>query len=932
MHDLALTTDQSQFTYGLDDPLPDEVLLGKGIVLKVRGWCYSNQSRLRRLDIVAGRAVMPVPNHSWGRPDIFAEQCPANDQSGNSLMSGFEGFLPFDFATPEGEMVFTLRATLQAGEVIERPLGTIRFLSGYGALPTPATWHEEGPRVAICMTTFASPVELFKAQIASIQQQTYRNWVCIINDDNTNNEHYDRIRFLVKNDKRFLLFQNTKRLNFYENFQQVLRRTPANADFVALSDQDDVWHPNKLRMLLDGFRPGIQLVYSDARVVDEAGQSRSETFWTTRQNNHTDLATLMVANTITGAASMIRATLLPEVLPFPEQVGSAFHDHWIGLVALLKGGIGYVNSPLYDYIQHDSGVIGHRYNKWPGAFSAIRHILRVAPHMHRMATAATMVLKQSQEDYKFVQQKVMLARTLLLRNPDLSSGHLATLHRFARFETSLAAAWNEKLAAVRARRPTLNLEGMLVSAIIGTRIRNYALRYKQSDFLHRQINNPGGRLLDAVIALRKPSARKIRAVANLPGGSATIEAEEYTGNIPVLEFGTTKWIYRNILPLTLDISADYPKRVNILLATINFSYVFGGYIGMFNLALRLRREGYCVRIILHESTDWNTEDWRRQIRAYPGITTLFDDVEVILRWDRTVPVEVSPRDRFIATNCWAAHIAHRTVQHFEDKRFLFMAQEYEPYFMAMNSISALFQQAYDLPQMTLFSTELLQDFFRRERLGIYARPNAEANAMVFSNAIQKFHPTRDQLARKQRRLLFYARWEEHAARNLFELGMMALAALVRDPRVDLTGWSFHGIGSLGGNMLELAEGIPLELVAKTSLQEYIKLMSTFDVGLSLMLTPHPSLVPIEMASAGMWTVTNTFANKTAERLKAISSNLIGVPPTVEAIRDGLVEAMARVDDIDGRLAGARVSWPTEWDQAFPAESIQRIQTFLGEPG
>ena len=161
--------------------------------------------------------------------------------------------------------------------------------------------------------------------------------------------------------------------------------------------------------------------------------------------------------------------------------------------------------------------------------------------------------------------------------------------------------------------------------------------------------------------------------------------------------------------------------------------------------------------------------------------------------------------------------------------------------------------------------------------------------------------------------------------------MIALATLVQDPRVDLSGWSFHGIGSMGGNTLELKPGLPFELVPKTSLQEYIRMMPSYDVGLSLMLTPHPSLVPIEMASAGMWTVTNTLANKTAERLQAISTNLIGVEPTVGAIVDGLVQAMARVYEIDERLAGAQVEWPTDWDHAFPPETIGRIRAFLGNP-
>jgi len=57
-----------------------------------------------------------------------------------------------------------------------------------------------------------------------------------------------------------------------------------------------------------------------------------------------------------------------------------------------------------------------------------------------------------------------------------------------------------------------------------------------------------------------------------------------------------------------------------------------------------------------------------------------------------------------------------------------------------------------------------------------------------------------------------------------------------------------------------------------------------------MYTPHPSLVPIEMASAGMLVVTNTYANKTGEVLRAISPNIIGVSPTIEDVRLGLKES------------------------------------------
>jgi glycosyltransferase involved in cell wall biosynthesis len=912
----------AHLAHGLDAPVPDELYVGKGTVLPLRGWCYSQEAALGSLSIVVGNAVTPIFNHSWGRTDVFSEQCPAHDRSGNSLLSGFECALSFPEATADREEEVTLRATLTTGQTIERLLGRIWLRAGYGPMPTVVNWPGEGPRVAICMATFEPPATLFFAQIASLQAQTHTNWVCIISDDNTSNEHWDRVRLAVRDDPRFYLFQSRTRLNFYDNFQNALRLAPADADFIALCDQDDVWRPHKIETLLAAFRGNDQLVFSDARVVDEGGSVLSETFWSTRENNYTDLPSLMVANTITGAASLFRASLRPDVLPFPKQVGPAFHDHWIGLVGLLKGGIGYVDRPLYDYVQHTTGVIGHNHYKGTGVLSALATLLRAFRRPREVTTVAAQLLKRAADDHIFVTQKVVLARTLLLRNSNLPPEQRAALERFTRFDTSLRAALDEKIAAMIARRHTLNREGLLLWSMIGTRLRNLALRRKQGDLLRQQINNPGLPLLGTVAR-----AARLFHPAVPP---APIDPAD-PGIVPVLEYGATKWIHRNITPLTVDVSERYSKRVNLLLATINFNYIFGGYIGMFNIALRLRREGYRPRIILLENTEWDLENWRTKIQKYPGLTTLFEEVEVISRWDRTIPVESNPDDRFVATNCWAAHVSHHTAKMLNEKRFLFMVQEYEPFFMAMNSISALFQEAYTFPQLMLFSTELLQDFFRRERIGVFAKPGSERDALVFSNAIQTFCPTRDQLTRTRRRLLFYSRQEEHASRNLFELGMMALAALVQDPRVDLSDWSFHGIGSMGGNMLELKPGLPFELEPKTSLQEYIRKMADYDVGLALMLTPHPSLVPIEMASAGMWTVTNTLANKTSERLRDISTNLIGVQPTVGAIVDGLVEAMTRVDQIDERLAGAKVNWPDSWDEAFPAETLARIRAFLGTP-
>ena len=403
-------------------------------------------------------------------------------------------------------------------------------------------------------------------------------------------------------------------------------------------------------------------------------------------------------------------------------------------------------------------------------------------------------------------------------------------------------------------------------------------------------------------------------------------------DIKAMDFGHIGWIFHNVAPLTLRPSPGEPRRVNLLLATIDFKVLFGGYIGMFNFALKLHAAGHAVRLVLLDETDVQIDDWRGRIARYPGLEHLFDAVELAYRHDRSQPLDCSPDDAFVATSGWSAHVAHKAVRALGRERFLFLIQEYEPFFGPMNTNTALLRQAYDFPQFGLYSTAMLRDFFRQERIGLFEGPDGDARSAVFSNAIQRFAPTRADLDRRGRRILFYARPEHHAARNMFEMGIAALCRLFADPEIVRAGWTAHGIGTIGSaDRLELAPGVFLAMVPKTSLAGYAALLPGFDVGLSLMLTPHPSLVPLEMAAAGLPTVTNTFANKTEAALKAISTNLIGARPTLEGIGEGLRQAIARVDDVDARLAGARaMTWPTDWDAAFPPETMAKVETFLAE--
>jgi hypothetical protein len=339
-----------------------------------------------------------------------------------------------------------------------------------------------------------------------------------------------------------------------------------------------------------------------------------------------------------------------------------------------------------------------------------------------------------------------------------------------------------------------------------------------------------------------------------------------------------------------------------------------------------------VRIVTVDPTVGPPRDWKRRLESYSGLAGLTGSVEIA--FGREHGIDVNPRDGFIATTWWTAHIAHRTLGQLGDERerFLYLIQEYEPFTFPMGTYAALARQSYDFPHSALFSSELLRGYFRAHRIGVYAAGQSagDARSRAFENAITAIDPpTAGELAgRTTKRLLFYARPEEHARRNLYELGLLALGRAAEDGCF-AAGWELHGTGTVGERRsVTIGPGVQLELLPRSGQGEYARLLRDHDLGLALMYTPHPSLVPIEMASAGMLTVTNTFENKTAEALAAISPNLIAAEPSIEGVAGALRGAVAQVEDLERRAAGAAVNWSRDWSRSFDRSLLHWVADAL----
>jgi PAS domain-containing protein len=373
------------------------------------------------------------------------------DPLGHSYRSGFWATLPIPALSALGRLRLRARVRLSGGAELSVPIGEIDIVASRATQPAglaPGT-------IAICMATYEPDPTLLRIQIESLRQQTDRRWICVISDGGSSPESFEQIARLVADDGRFLLSRSETRLDPYRNFERVLGLVPADAELLAPCDQDDRWYPEKLEVLRRALGDRA-LVYCDQRLVTADGSILRDSLWHGRRNDCENLASLLVANTVPGAAMLLRREVAELATPFPTAPGVQYHDHWLALTALASGSIGYVDRPLYDYVQHAGAV--------QGGVSAPTDVVRRPPGSRgwRSAYFGGYLTRQLQ------------ARTLLLRcEPALTRRKRRALIWFAAADRSqLSFAWlaARPLRRLFGRDETLGGEASLAAGLLWRRL------------------------------------------------------------------------------------------------------------------------------------------------------------------------------------------------------------------------------------------------------------------------------------------------------------------------------------------------------------------------------------------------------------------------------------------------------------------------------
>ena len=94
--------------------------------------------------------------------------------------------------------------------------------------------------ISVCIATYNGEKYL-REQLDSILPQLAESDEVIVSDDGSTDGTIDLITSL--NDPRIKIVSNSGRKGYVGNFENALKHT--TGDYIFLSDQDDIWYPNK---------------------------------------------------------------------------------------------------------------------------------------------------------------------------------------------------------------------------------------------------------------------------------------------------------------------------------------------------------------------------------------------------------------------------------------------------------------------------------------------------------------------------------------------------------------------------------------------------------------------------------------------------------------------------------------------------------------
>lgn len=197
--------------------------------------------------------------------------------------------------------------------------------------------------ISVCLASYNGG-KYIRKQIESILKQIGENDELIISDDGSTDDTLMIINSF--GDRRIILFENQGFSNHIKNFNFCLSK--AKGDYIFLSDQDDVWLDNKVKVMMEGLIIN-DLVLSNCILIDGDNEP-IKGFEGFSHFNRTGFFKNFYKNCYLGCCMAFNRKVLKYSLPFPKYINS--HDMWIGLVAEVVGKCSIIPDKLIYFRRH----------------------------------------------------------------------------------------------------------------------------------------------------------------------------------------------------------------------------------------------------------------------------------------------------------------------------------------------------------------------------------------------------------------------------------------------------------------------------------------------------------------------------------------------------------------------------------------------------
>ena len=216
--------------------------------------------------------------------------------------------------------------------------------------------------ISIAMCTYNGS-RFLDEQLRSIASQTLLPDELVVCDDGSSDETIALLeQFAASSPFPVRIFCNIQNLGSTGNFEKAIGL--CNGELIALCDQDDIWKPQKLRVLHDRLTSSSGGVFSDADLIDDKSQMigrrlwQSITFTPEEQQLWLDgrcVSSLLKRDVATGATMLLRSALRDVFLPVPN---GWIHDAWIAWMVTLHSRLEFVPEPLMLYRVHSEQQLG----------------------------------------------------------------------------------------------------------------------------------------------------------------------------------------------------------------------------------------------------------------------------------------------------------------------------------------------------------------------------------------------------------------------------------------------------------------------------------------------------------------------------------------------------------------------------------------------